>query len=141
MWLFTVPLYFWHFKNFRHKKFQLYIQHVCCACLYNLTLIHVKIISTSILLNSNVCYYNIELNSFCNSVSRLLVGTVGCSLYNASQIQQLEIAYWPVEFMAKCDTVYYCVFFHVSNWVSICITSKQTRRIKVKFLKPFSGKH
>jgi len=29
-----------------------------------------------LLLNFKICYNNIELNSFCNSVSRLFVGTV-----------------------------------------------------------------
>ena len=58
--------------------------------MYNLILIYVKTINyISILLNSNVCYNNIELNSFCNSVSRLLVCTVCLYMYICSNLSQV----------------------------------------------------
>ena len=63
----TYKLCFQNFRNIRHKiiflTIQLYILQVCCACMNNLTLIYVKIINISILLNSNKWYNNIELNS------------------------------------------------------------------------------
>jgi len=49
--------------------------------MYKLTLIYVKTSYISILLNSNTCYNNIELNSFCISASRLLVDTVSVCTY------------------------------------------------------------
>jgi len=59
--------------------------------MYNLTLVYVKAIYISSLLNCNMCHNNIELNSFCYSVPRLLVGNVYAKYLKSSINQDTSI--------------------------------------------------
>jgi len=68
----------------KHQAWNIFQQYIYMSAVHLCTIkYYVKIIYIIISLKSdiNVCYYNIELNSFCNSVSRLLVGTVCISCH------------------------------------------------------------